>query len=56
MSALLLFPALTPFVLLAIVMRMSWLEDRILPPPEPNPHAGVTGRALGTPPPARRRR
>jgi hypothetical protein len=33
MFALLLFPALTPFVLLGIVMGLAWLEDHVLPPP-----------------------
>lgn len=30
----LIIPALTPFVLLATVMGLSWLEDHILPPAE----------------------
>lgn len=28
----LILPALTPFVLLATVMGLSWLEDHVLPP------------------------
>ncbi|MDX6313164.1 MAG: hypothetical protein QOF84_5235 [Streptomyces sp.] len=47
----LLFPALTPFVLLGTVMGMSWLEDHVLPqaPPEsdtPVP-APLTGDVVG---------
>ncbi|MFC4508514.1 MULTISPECIES: hypothetical protein [Streptomyces] len=33
----LIVPASTPFVLLAVVMAMSWWEDRILPTPPARP-------------------
>jgi hypothetical protein len=46
MSALLFFPALTPFVLLGLVMGLSWLEDHILPPPDGTAPIGIHG---GTP-------
>lgn len=32
---ILLVPVLTPFVLLGTVMGLSWLEDHVLPPAEP---------------------
>ncbi|MFC0842893.1 hypothetical protein ACFH04_03935 [Streptomyces noboritoensis] len=32
----LLFPTLTPFVLLAMVMGLAWWEDRVLPRTEPD--------------------
>ncbi|MFD5595018.1 hypothetical protein [Streptomyces griseorubiginosus] len=33
----LIVPASTPFVLLAVVMDLSWWEDRILPPSPTEP-------------------
>jgi hypothetical protein len=33
----LIVPASTPFVLLAVVMALSWWEDRILPTPPTEP-------------------
>ncbi|MGW7203036.1 hypothetical protein [Streptomyces sp. NPDC054837] len=42
----LIVPASTPFVLLAIVMALSWWEDRILPSAEP---AEALAEAQGTP-------
>ncbi|GGR39973.1 hypothetical protein FHS38_005498 [Streptomyces netropsis] len=54
----LILPALTPFVLLAGVMGLSWWEDHILPPADPvkpdeQRHSPVTvpispGRGAGT--------
>jgi hypothetical protein len=32
----LIIPALLPFVLLGTVMGLSWWEDRLLPPGEPD--------------------
>ncbi len=39
---MLLIPVLTPFFLLGMVIGLSWLEDRLLPPP-------VVARAQGRP-------
>lgn len=33
----LLFPVLAPFVLLAMLMGLSWWEDHLLPSPTPTP-------------------
>ncbi|WP_406170371.1 hypothetical protein [Streptomyces sp. NBC_00996] len=42
----LIVPASIPFVLLAVVMALSWWEDRILPPPVEAPaEAPVTPAA-----------
>ncbi|MGW1712457.1 hypothetical protein [Streptomyces sp. NPDC002156] len=38
----LIVPASTPLVLLAVVMALSWWEDRILPSPPAEPAASAT--------------
>ncbi|MCX5049993.1 MULTISPECIES: hypothetical protein [unclassified Streptomyces] len=45
----LIVPASTPFVLLAVVMALSWWEDHILPAPPAEPAEALT-QAPFTPP------
>ncbi|PKV83455.1 hypothetical protein [Streptomyces sp. TLI_146] len=43
----LLFPTLTPFVLLAMVMGLAWWEDRVLPRTEPDRPPAAAPTASG---------
>ncbi|GGX87011.1 hypothetical protein GCM10010324_35640 [Streptomyces hiroshimensis] len=45
----LIIPALTPFVLLAGVMGLSWWEDHVLPPADPTEAANASSRAPSAP-------
>lgn len=46
----LLFPVLAPFVLLAMLMGLSWLEDRLVPPAAPEASAAELLRLPSSPP------
>ncbi|WP_329275643.1 hypothetical protein [Streptomyces sp. NBC_01451] len=48
----LIVPASTPLVLLAVVMALSWWEDRILPSPPAEPAEAPTAEAPAAEAPA----
>ncbi|WHM40658.1 hypothetical protein [Streptomyces sp. BPTC-684] len=43
----LLFPTLTPFILLSMVMGLAWWEDRVLPRTEPDRTPAAASAASG---------